>query len=139
MRLSCESKSSAGPVREKNEDYLGFWQPEDEAERLQRGAIAVVADGVGGLQSGEVASKMAVEIAIATFQRMNPANTPKQILKQIFDTANLEIYEAGMSAIPNGGRMATTLSVCIFRDRELFVGHGTDGYRQIIQRRPDLS
>ena len=126
MRLSCESKSSAGPVREKNEDYLGFWQPEDEAERLQRGAIAVVADGVGGLQSGEVASKMAVEIAIATFQRMNPANAPKQILKQIFDTANLEIYEAGMSAIPNGGRMATTLSVCIFRDRELFVGHAGD-------------
>jgi serine/threonine protein phosphatase PrpC len=126
MRLSCESKSSAGPVREKNEDYLGFWQPEEEAERLQRGAIAVVADGVGGLQSGEVASKMAVEIAIATFQRMNPANTPKQILKQIFDTANLEIYEAGMSAIPNGGRMATTLSVCIFRDRELFVGHAGD-------------
>ena len=111
---------------EKNEDYLGFWQPEDEAERLQRGAIAVVADGVGGLQSGEVASKMAVEIAIATFQRMNPANAPKQILKQIFDTANLEIYEAGMSAIPNGGRMATTLSVCIFRDRELFVGHAGD-------------
>jgi serine/threonine protein phosphatase PrpC len=126
MRLSCESKSSAGPVRAKNEDYLGFWQPEDEAERLQRGAIAVVADGVGGLQSGEVASKMAVEIAIATFQRMNPVNAPKQILKQIFDTANLEIYEAGMSDIPNGGRMATTLSVCIFRDRELFVGHAGD-------------
>jgi len=126
MRLSCESKSSAGPVREKNEDYLGFWQPEDEAERLQRGAVAVVADGVGGLQSGEVASKMAVEIAIATFQRVNPVNTPKQILKQIFDAANLEIYEAGMTDIPNGGRMATTLSVCIFRDRELYVGHAGD-------------
>jgi serine/threonine protein phosphatase PrpC len=126
MRLSCEFKTSPGPVREKNEDYLGFWQPEDEAERLERGAIAVVADGVGGLQNGEVASKMAVEIAIATFQRMNPVNAPKQILKQIFDTANLEIYEAGMSDIPNGGRMATTLSVCIFRDRELFVGHAGD-------------
>ena len=113
-------------MREKNEDYLGFWQPEDEAERLQRGAVAVVADGVGGLQSGEIASKMAVEIAIATFQRVNPVNTPKQILKQIFDTANLEIYEAGMSDIPNGGRMATTLSVCIFRDRELYVGHAGD-------------
>jgi serine/threonine protein phosphatase PrpC len=125
MRLSCEFKSSPGPVREKNEDYLGFWQPEDEAERLERGAIAVVADGVGGLQNGEVASKMAVEIAIATFQRMNPANAPKQILKQIFDMANLEIYEAGMSE-PKAGRMATTLSVCIFRDRELFIGHAGD-------------
>jgi serine/threonine protein phosphatase PrpC len=125
MRLSCESKSSAGPVRKENEDYLGFWQPDEEAERLQRGAIAIVADGVGGLERGEVASKMAVECAIATFQRMNPVNAPKQILKQIFDTANLEIYEAGMSG-PKGGRMATTLSVCIFRDRELFIGHVGD-------------
>jgi serine/threonine protein phosphatase PrpC len=112
-------------VREKNEDYLGFWQPEDEAERLERGAIAVVADGVGGLQNGEIASKMAVEVAIATFRRMNPANTPKQILRQIFDTANLAIYEAGMSE-PKAGRMGTTLSVCIFRDRELFIGHAGD-------------
>ena len=125
MRLSCQSNSSAGPVRAKNEDCVGFWQPDNEAERLQRGAIAVVADGVGGLEKGEVASKMAVEIAIATFHRMNPLNAPKQILKQIFDTANLQIYETGMDE-PKGGRMATTLSVCIFRDRELFIGHAGD-------------
>jgi serine/threonine-protein kinase len=125
MRLSCESKSSAGPVRQVNEDFLGFWQPEDEAERLQRGAIAVVADGVGGLHKGEVASRMAVETAIAVFQRMNPVNTPKQILRQIFETANLEIYEAGM-ADPQKSRMATTLSVCIFRDKELSIGHVGD-------------
>jgi serine/threonine-protein kinase len=126
MRLSCESKSSAGPVRAKNEDYLGFWQPDEESERLLRGAVAVVADGVGGLEKGEVASRMAVEIAIATFQRMNPVNPPKQILKQIFDMANLEIYEAAGTSEPKAGRMATTLSVCIFRDRELFIGHVGD-------------
>ena len=80
MRLSCEWKSSAGPVRKTNEDYRGFWQPDEEAERLLHGAISVVADGVGGHENGEVASKMAVEIAIATFQRMNPVNAPKQIL-----------------------------------------------------------
>ena len=125
MRLSCESKSSVGPVRKKNEDCLEFWQPVEEAERLQRGAIAVVADGVGGHENGDIASKMAVNIAIGTFQRMNPSNAPKQILKQIFDAANLEIYEAGMSE-PKGGRMATTLSVCIFRDKELFIGHVGD-------------
>src|SRR5215510_3553336 len=121
MRLSCESKSSAGPVRKVNEDFVAFWQPEEEAERLQRGAIAVVADGVGGLHQGELASRMAGELAIALFKRINPANTPKQILRQIFETANLEIYEAGM-ADPQKRRMATTLSVCIFRDKELWIG-----------------
>src|SRR6202011_2627839 len=125
MRLSCESKSSVGPVRKANEDCVGFWEPEDDAERLNRGAIAVLADGVGGMNDGEVASRMAVETAISVFQRINPVNTPKQILRQIFETANLEIYEAGM-ANQQKGRMATTLSVCIFRDKELSVGHVGD-------------
>ena len=125
MRLSCESKSSVGPVRKVNEDCVGFWEPEDDAERLNRGAIAVLADGVGGMNDGEVASRMAVETAISVFQRINPVNTPKQILRQIFETANLEIYEAGM-ANQQKGRMATTLSVCIFRDKELSVGHVGD-------------
>jgi serine/threonine protein phosphatase PrpC len=125
MRLSCESRSSAGPVRKVNEDFIGFWRPEDEAERLQRGAIAVMADGVGGLHKGEIASRMACELAIAAFQRINPANTPKQILRQIFEAANLQVYEAGMADLQNG-RMATTLSVCIFRDKELSIGHVGD-------------
>src|SRR5208337_2764909 len=109
------------------------WQPESDAERLERGAIAVVADGVGGQGNGEVASKMAIESAIATFQRMNPVNAPRQILKQIFDTSNLEIYEAGMDS-PRGGRMATTLSVCIFRDKELFIGHVGDTRVYLVRR-----
>jgi serine/threonine protein phosphatase PrpC len=132
MRLSCESKSSPGPVRKVNEDFVAFWQPEEEAERLQRGAIAVVADGVGGMNKGEVASRMACEVAIALFKRINPANTPKQILRQIFETANLDLYEAGM-ADPQKGRMATTLSVCIFRDKELSIGHVGDTRVYIVR------
>ncbi|MBV9642839.1 MAG: bifunctional protein-serine/threonine kinase/phosphatase [Verrucomicrobia bacterium] len=120
-------------MRKKNEDSLGFWQPEEEPERLQRGAISVVADGLGGHENGDVASKMAVEIAIETFQRINPVNAPKQILKQIFDSANLAIYEAGM-ADPRGGRMATTLSVCIFRDKELFIGHVGDSRVYLVRQ-----
>ena len=133
MRLSCESRSSPGPVRKINEDFVGFWQPEDEAERLQRGAIAVMADGVGGLQKGEIASRMAGELSIAAFKRINPANTPKQILRQIFEAANLQVYEAGMADQQNG-RMATTLSVCIFRDKELSIGHVGDTRVYIVRQ-----
>jgi serine/threonine protein phosphatase PrpC len=133
MRLSCESRSSAGPVRKINEDFVGFWQPEDEAERLQRGAIAVMADGVGGLHKGEIASRMAGELSIAAFKRINPANAPKQILRQIFEAANLQVYEAGMADRQNG-RMATTLSVCIFRDKELSIGHVGDTRVYIVRQ-----
>jgi len=131
MRLSCVSKSSAGP-REVNEDFVGFWQPEGEAERLRRGAIAVVSDGVGSLQKGGVASRMAGETAIALFKSINPANTPTQILRQIFETANLQIYEAG-AGDPQKRRMATTLSVCIFRDKELSIGHVGDARVYVVR------
>jgi len=132
MRLSCESRSSPGPVRKINEDFVAFWQPEDEAERLQRGAIAVMADGVGGLHKGEIASRMAGELALAAFKRINPANMPKQILRQIFEAANLQVYEAGMAG--QNGRMATTLSVCIFREKELSIGHVGDTRVYIIRQ-----
>jgi serine/threonine protein phosphatase PrpC len=133
MRLSSESRSSAGPVRKINEDFVGFWQPEDEAERLLRGAIAVMADGVAGLHKGEIASRMAGELAIAAFKRINPANTPKQILWQIFEATNLQVYEAGMADRQNG-RMATTLTVCIFRDKELSIGHVGDTRVYIVRQ-----
>lgn len=132
MRLSCESRSSPGPVRKINEDFVAFWQPEDEAERLQRGAIAVMADGVGGLHKGEIASRMAGELALAAFKRINPANMPKQILQQIFEAANLQVYEAGMAG--QNGRMATTLSVCIFREKELSIGHVGDTRVYIVRQ-----
>ena len=132
MRLSCESRSSPGPVRKINEDFVAFWQPEDEAERLQRGAIAVMADGVGGLHKGEIASRMAGELAIAAFKRINPANMPKQILRQIFEAANLQVYETGMAG--QNGRMATTLSVCIFREKELSIGHVGDTRVYIVRQ-----
>ncbi len=125
MFLSREFQSSPGPVRGINEDCVGFWQPEEEEERLVRGAISVVADGVGGMDRGEVASQLAVKIAIETFQKMNPANPPRQILRQIFEKANLAVYETGM-ANGGGARMATTLSVCIFRDKQLWIGHVGD-------------
>ena len=125
MLLSCVSKSDPGPVRKNNEDYLGFWQPEIDEERLKRGAIMVMADGVGGQGNGEVASRMAVEAAIDYFKRTDPATPVKRLLKDLFMRVNLAVHNEGMNQ-PEGGRMATTLSVCIFRDKELHIGHVGD-------------
>ena len=125
MLLSCVSLSDAGPIRKNNEDFLTFWQPTEEAERLRRGAIMIMADGVGGQENGEVASRLAVETALAVFQERDPVTPPKALIKEIFDRANLAVFDQGMKT-PQGGRMATTLSVCVFRDREVAIGHVGD-------------
>ena len=125
MLLSCVSKSDVGPVRKNNEDFLGFWQPSDPAERLRRGSIMIMADGVGGQGSGEVASRLAVETAIELFQKADPSLPVKRILKDLFNCVNLAVHDQGLDK-PEGGRMATTLSICIFRDKELTLGHVGD-------------
>jgi len=124
MKLTFAELSSTGPVRHHNEDCTGFWQPEQEEERLVHGTIAAVADGVGGLSCGEIASRMAVDMAINTFKAAQRGGKPNQILTQIFNEANLDIYNFGMQSEQK--QMATTLSVCIFRNKEVAIGHVGD-------------
>jgi len=125
MKVIVTSLSSPGPVREKNEDFVTCWQPEDEEERRLRGTIAVVADGVGGHGNGEVASRMAGELVVQKFREAEISLPPKKFLKEVFNAANLALYECGLNN-PNLQGMATTLSVCIFRDKQLTIGHVGD-------------
>jgi len=124
LKLTFAGHSSIGPVRHHNEDSFGFWQSENEDDRLVQGLIAAVADGVGGLSAGEIASKMAIDIALGTFSSSALGQKPNQILDQIFREANLDIYNFGLESELK--QMATTLSACILRGKEAFIGHVGD-------------
>jgi len=124
LKLTFAELSSTGPVRHHNEDCIGFWQPDSEDDRLVRGSIAAIADGVGGLSSGEIASRMAIDIALNVFKTSPPGAKTNKILDQIFQEANLDIYNFGLEA--GERRMATTLSACIFRSKEVSFGHVGD-------------
>ena len=133
MKLTFAELSSTGPVRHHNEDCLGFWQPENEDDRLVNGSIAAIADGVGGLSSGEIASQMAIDITLNTFKTAPRGAKPAQILEQVFKEANLDIYNFGLEA--EQSRMATTLSVCIFRNKEVHIGHVGDTRVYLVRNR----
>jgi len=72
MKVKCHQISSAGAVREHNEDFVLFWEPDDFALRQKLGSLAILADGVGGEGNGDVASRMAVETASTAFQESKP-------------------------------------------------------------------
>jgi serine/threonine-protein kinase len=76
------------------------------------------------LSAGEIASRMAVDIALKGFKTATPSTKPNQLLDQIFKEANLDIYNFALES--QQSRMATTLSVCIFRGKEVFIGHVGD-------------
>lgn len=133
MELIYAELSSPGPARENNEDYLGFWQPQALEEKRSRGSVAVLADGVGGLHSGEVASRLAVETALKTFREAPGEQTPQQLLTQMFNAANLAVYDKGME---NHGksRMATTLAIVVFRNNEIVVGNVGDSRVYLVRK-----
>jgi len=133
MELNVFTLSSKGPVRPKNEDYASFWEPEEPDERQSRGSIAIVADGVGGHGSGDVASRMAVETSIRKFQECNPDMGAKAILREIFFAANMALYDSHQND-RQATRMATTMNVCIFKGRDLHVGHVGDSRLYLVRQ-----
>jgi serine/threonine-protein kinase len=133
MELNVYTLSSKGPVRQKNEDFAAFWEPEEPDERQTRGSIAIIADGVGGHGRGDVASKLAVETAIHKFQECSPDMNAKALLREIFFAANIALYDSAHND-RSATRMATTMNVCIFKGRDLHVGHVGDSRLYLVRQ-----
>jgi serine/threonine-protein kinase len=133
MELTYVELSSPGPVRDNNEDAVGFWQPQTLEEKRGLGAVAVLADGVGGLHRGEVASQLAVETSIQTFREAPEGKSPQQLITQMFNAANLAVYDKSME---NHGRsrMATTLCIVVLRNNEIVVGNVGDSRVYLVHK-----
>ncbi|HEX9079261.1 MAG TPA: protein kinase [Desulfuromonadaceae bacterium] len=133
MELTYAELSSPGPVRDHNEDYVGFWQPQSLEEKRGLGAVAALADGVGGLERGEVASRLAVETAINSFREAEEGRSPQQLITQMFNAANLAVYDKSMED-HGRSRMATTLSIVVLRNNEAVVGNVGDSRVYLVHK-----
>jgi serine/threonine protein phosphatase PrpC len=124
MDLTYAQLSIAG-VRPKNEDTIGFWHPETAELIRSFGIAAVIADGVGGLGRGEIASQLAVHCALETLKNSPPDTPPADILRQIVNEANRSVYDAALQQ-KDKAKMATTFTASIFRNDELSAAHVGD-------------
>jgi serine/threonine-protein kinase len=132
MDLTYAQVSITGPVRQNNEDCVGFCQPETAELVRTVGIVAVIADGVGGTGRGEVASQLAVQTAIKDFKETVTETEPADLLRKIFNDANKLVFDASMHQREEG-RMATTLTVSIFRNDQVSIGHVGDSRVYLIR------
>jgi serine/threonine protein phosphatase PrpC len=109
-----------GRVRVNNEDAVFF--------DTSRG-LAILADGMGGYNGGEVASGMAIALLRASFCRWldhtdltEQARALRRALQIGTDEANSAILEAGSANLQLLG-MGTTLVMVVFAGRRITVGH----------------
>lgn len=108
-----------GRVREENEDCV--------VTRSELG-LAVLADGMGGHQAGEVASRMAVDLIAEYFahEQMSHRHADKlQTLAEAIQKANTAIYQSAQINADYKG-MGSTVVVAIFVGDQLCIGHVGD-------------
>jgi len=113
------SRTDIGKVRLVNEDRAAV-QPE-----LNGLGLAIVADGMGGHQAGDLASQMAVETIQAELQSIHgnmPVSECKEALRAAIERANENIYEFA-SQRENYYGMGTTVVVTLASRELLMIGH----------------
>lgn len=115
-----EMFSTIGLKRLQNQDYLGYLE-------LNNALLLIVADGVGGGESGEVASKLAVDFIIDYLKKsvQNSQFNHQSILNLLRDSlylANHKVVEyAGQNSI---NVIGTTLSLALIVDKiNLYIAH----------------
>jgi serine/threonine-protein kinase len=129
MKIKCHQLSSAGAVRDHNEDYLLFWEPEDFAHAQKTGCIAILADGVGGEGNGDIASRLAAETVLGIFKEAKPDGPVPAALREMFDIAASKVFQAAQ----HQGRMATTLLTSVFRHDKVTIAHVGDSRAYLIR------
>lgn len=121
-------KTSAGLVRENNEDSY-FTIPDEN--------VYIVADGVGGARSGDLASQTAVECIAGYIRKSNISSfsTDDEIQKcfrECIEAANREVYMLAFSGEENLG-MATTAVMVHIRDGAAYFANVGDSRAYIFK------
>lgn len=118
------AKSDIGKARETNED---FYYISNEENNLK---LYILADGMGGYNGGEIASKLATMAAKGYIEsNFNNISYEKEnilnLVRSAIEYANMVVYEKAKenSELKN---MGTTLEVCLIYNNKAFIGHVGD-------------
>jgi len=125
LEIEFAELSDPGVIRPRNEDYLGHFLPSTPEQVRSHGWLFVLADGVGGQQQGEVASRAAVTEVVGGFRRAAALEPHGPLLTRLVQSANARICDAQALAGPAGANMASTIVACAVRfDRATFAHVG---------------
>jgi serine/threonine protein phosphatase PrpC len=131
LRLSVGQFSHAGRRRANNEDWLGAFQPDDAGRLAHKGRLFLVADGMGGHQSGELASRQAVDWVIRGYVD-DPAADVAASLRQAIEVANTSLY-AKSAKVEGKPRSGTTLVAAVVRGAELWIANVGDSRAYLLR------
>lgn len=132
LRIELGLSTDPGCVREINEDFARIIRPTTPAALHKRGVLAVVCDGMGGHEAGEIASRLAVETIVRRFEEDELAADPVAAVPRSVQAANRAIFDAAERNHQMRG-MGTTCTVLLLRDGMAYGAHVGDSRIYLIR------
>jgi serine/threonine protein phosphatase PrpC len=126
LELEFAEQTDLGLQRQNNEDFVGHVLPASPAQVRDQGWLFALADGMGGHEQGEVASKLAIETMLTGFRKVPKGIMHASLLPKLVQEANAAVYEAGHAKKSRGGSMGTTLVACALRFDSAVISHVGD-------------
>jgi len=114
LDLQIGQESDTGVIRKRNEDHVACFVPQDETRRRTKGSIFLVADGIGGNQAGDVASRNAVEWVMEAYYADGMHGAGDSLVRAI-KNANRRLHELAQGDPALSG-MGTTLVVAVVQE-----------------------
>jgi serine/threonine protein phosphatase PrpC len=132
LRLDVAQLTDVGRKRPHNEDNMAYVIPKDAQVMAKKGALFVVADGMGGHAAGEVASEIAVEtISSAYYQDDNNEDITASLLHAI-KRANALIHQRAAENMMRSG-MGTTCVAAALRGSTAYIANIGDSRAYMIR------
>lgn len=125
--------SDFGKVRTNNEDAMGTFIPSSRRQARSHGFLFAVADGVGGLDLGEVASSTAVSVVTEEFGSAQEGAMLISLLPRLIQRANAAVHDRSLAGGSGGCKMATTLVICAMRYDQAVVSHVGDSRCYLVR------
>jgi serine/threonine protein phosphatase PrpC len=133
-------------ARSSQQDSFGFGDPDDEAFLAHGGFVAVVCDGMGGMEHGDLASRTAVRTFLDAYRRKTPEESIPDALERSVREANDQVVEMARN-LGAAESVGTTLVAAVLLDKQpnsksmyfISVGdsglfHISDGQLQTVNR-----
>lgn len=129
--IESASLTDVGRQRANNEDSYLYWEPGSDEEFSRKGRLAVVADGMGGYEGGQEASRLAVETVRLVYDSAF-AGDPQDALIEAFVSAHANIQRYAVEH-PEFYGMGTTCTALSIVDRQLYFAHVGDSRLYLVR------
>jgi protein phosphatase len=130
LQLVVGASTDVGSVRRRNEDSI-LTEPLDSPQAKEHGWVGVVADGLGGHPSGDVASRLAAQTTRDEFYKWSREPIGER-LRAAVDKANEIIVNTAQVESQHAG-MGSTITAAVIHGASVFIAQVGDSRGYLIR------